>query len=132
MKKVLIWAVVILLGIGMIGSCAAGDTKTDQETTIEATDNVVFTEETTQATTEATTQPTEESTEAPTQKPTSAPVPIEKETQASNENADFMVWIPQSGKKYHSNASCSGMNNPSKVTQEEAEEMGYTPCKKCF
>ena len=42
------------------------------------------------------------------------------------------VWISQSGKRYHSNPNCSGMENPSKVTQEEAENMGYTPCKKCY
>lgn len=43
-----------------------------------------------------------------------------------------MVWIPQSGKKYHSHAGCSGMKNPEEVTLEEAEEMGYTPCKRCY
>ena len=42
------------------------------------------------------------------------------------------VWIPSSGKKYHSTSSCSGMKNPSKVTKSKAEQMGYTPCKKCW
>ncbi len=42
------------------------------------------------------------------------------------------VWIPQSGKKYHSSSTCSGMKNPSKVTREEAIAQGYTPCKKCY
>lgn len=42
------------------------------------------------------------------------------------------VWIPQSGKKYHSHSSCSGMKNPSKVTVSKAESLGYTPCKKCW
>lgn len=43
-----------------------------------------------------------------------------------------MVWIPESGKKYHNDPSCSNMNNPSKVSVSEAENMGYTPCKKCY
>lgn len=43
-----------------------------------------------------------------------------------------MVWIPKSGKKYHSHSGCSNMSNPSQVTKEEAEDRGYTPCKKCW
>lgn len=43
-----------------------------------------------------------------------------------------MVWIPQSGKKYHSHPGCSNMNNPTQVTKEKATQMGYTPCKKCY
>jgi len=54
-----------------------------------------------------------------------------KEQQSSNSQGGS-VWIPQKGKKYHSNPSCSNMHNPSKVTRAEAEAMGYTPCKKCY
>lgn len=43
-----------------------------------------------------------------------------------------MVWIPKSGTKYHSHAGCSNMNNPTEVTKEEAEERGFTACKKCW
>ena len=43
-----------------------------------------------------------------------------------------MVWIPtKSGKKYHTKSDCSNMSDPKQITQEEAEELGYTPCKKC-
>lgn len=42
-----------------------------------------------------------------------------------------MVWIPSSGSKYHSYSSCSNMKNPRQVTLEEAQSMGYTPCKRC-
>ena len=42
-----------------------------------------------------------------------------------------MVWIPESGTKYHSKASCSGMKNPAQVTLDEAIAMGYTACKRC-
>lgn len=43
-----------------------------------------------------------------------------------------MVWIPSSGTKYHNDSSCSNMNSPREVSREEAEQMGYTPCKKCY
>lgn len=43
-----------------------------------------------------------------------------------------MVWIPQTGSKYHSSSSCSNMKNPTQVTLERAIQLGYTPCKKCY
>lgn len=43
-----------------------------------------------------------------------------------------MVWIPQTGTKYHSRANCSHMRNPVQVTLEKALSMGYTPCKVCW
>lgn len=43
-----------------------------------------------------------------------------------------MVWVPQNGKRYHCKESCSNMNNPRKVTREEAESRGYDPCKTCY
>ena len=59
----------------------------------------------------------------------------QQEEQASQEQQqpqEQMVWIPQSGSKYHSNSSCSGMNNPTQITISEAQSMGYEPCKKCY
>lgn len=59
----------------------------------------------------------------------------QQEEQASQEQQqpqEQMVWVPQSGSKYHSNSSCSGMNNPTQVTISEAQSMGYEPCKKCY
>ena len=51
----------------------------------------------------------------------------------SNSSSDEgEVWIPESGSKYHCKSTCSGMKNPTKVTVEEAESMGYTPCKRCY
>lgn len=50
----------------------------------------------------------------------------------SQSGGSGMVWIPQSGSKYHSRSGCSNMKNPSQVTQSEAESMGYEPCKKCY
>ena len=43
-----------------------------------------------------------------------------------------MVWIPRSGSKYHSNAGCSNMKNPTQVSIEQAVDLGYEPCKKCY
>ena len=42
-----------------------------------------------------------------------------------------MVWIPQTGSKYHNRSNCSNMKNPTQVTLEQAQSSGYEPCKKC-
>lgn len=43
-----------------------------------------------------------------------------------------MVWIDNTGKKYHSKSTCSNMDAPYQVTREEAEAMGRGPCKRCY
>lgn len=54
-------------------------------------------------------------------------------TQSTEEQPqEQMVWIPESGSKYHSKSTCSGMSNPTQVTISEAQSMGYTACKKCY
>lgn len=58
--------------------------------------------------------------------------PITPTADSSAEPESDMVWIPKSGTKYHSHSGCSNMKNPSQVTKEEAEDRGYTPCKKCW
>lgn len=50
---------------------------------------------------------------------------------AAQQPQEKMVWIPASGSKYHSNSSCSNMNNPTQVTISQAQAWGYSPCKKC-
>lgn len=42
----------------------------------------------------------------------------------NTDNQEQMVWIPQSGSKYHSDPTCSGMDNPRQVTISEAQSMG--------
>jgi len=80
--------------------------------------------------------PTQLSTEPPaiiqTPKPEPEP-PVQTITEASNisYNSD-MVWIVDTGKKYHSNASCSNMKNPRQVSRDEAIAMGRDACKKCY
>lgn len=70
-----------------------------------------------------------EETEEETQQEQVA-IPTQEENQ--DEENGQMVWIPKTGKKYHSSASCSGMKDPSQVTITQAKNMGYTACKKCW
>ena len=60
-----------------------------------------------------------------------AVAPIVETDTSQQETVEKMVWIPESGSKYHNKSSCSGMNNPQQVTLSEAESLGFTPCKKC-
>lgn len=58
---------------------------------------------------------------------------IEQDNTNDNQAASGdMVWIPNSGSKYHSRSGCSNMKNPRQVTKQEAENEGYEPCKKCW
>ena len=52
-------------------------------------------------------------------------------TTVSQQSSGGMVWIPNSGSKYHSRSGCSNMKNPRQVTLDKAISLGYTPCKKC-
>ncbi len=66
-------------------------------------------------------EPSAEPSYEPEPEPTPAPVPQED-----------MVWIPNSGSKYHSHSGCSGMKNPSEVTLSKAKSLGFTACKRCY
>lgn len=113
--------------------------ETTQPTTPPATQPTVGTE--TEPTTAPTTAPATESTTPPATQPT-VPAPTEAPSQSgdnsssdsdnTNISSGVLVWIPQTGKRYHSYAGCSNMVNPTQVTKEQAENMGYTPCKKCW
>lgn len=61
--------------------------------------------------------------------PTTTQVPT---TTAAPEPQQNLVWISETGKKYHRNSSCSNMNNPQQVSLDEALSMGLEPCKKCY
>ena len=67
----------------------------------------------------------------PYEVPEPEPAPEPKPTQTPTQS-EIMVWIPNSGSKYHSYSGCSNMRNPSQVTKSQAEARGYTPCKKCW
>ncbi len=83
-----------------------------------------------------TTTPAQPTTLAPTTTPiqTTTPAPVEETTSYTNvvspSNSD-MVWIVNTGKKYHNNPYCSNMNNPFQIPLDEAISMGREPCKKC-
>ena len=63
--------------------------------------------------------------------PEPAAKPKEQAKQRSSGSGQ-LVWIPNTGKRYHSNKKCSNMKNPTQVTIEEAVRLGFTPCKKCY
>jgi hypothetical protein len=69
-----------------------------------------------------------------TQPPASsvAPAPPASSSQAQSEATAVMVWIPQSGSRYHRTSSCSGMNNPSQVSIDVAKQRGFTACGRCY
>ena len=56
---------------------------------------------------------------------------LQSQTQAVD-NQSTLVWIPRTGSKYHTHASCSNMKNPSQVSKEQAIAWGFEPCKKCY
>ncbi|MDD4079798.1 MAG: hypothetical protein PHP02_00100 [Eubacteriales bacterium] len=47
------------------------------------------------------------------------------------EDTTLQVWIPESGKRFHKHAECSGMKNPRQVPRQEAVSLGLEPCKRC-
>ena len=100
------------------------------ETTVETT-----AEPTVETTVETTVEPTVETTVETTAEPTvetTVETTAEPTAETTQEETD-MVWIPtKGGKKYHKKSTCRNMIDPDEVTIEEAEELGFTPCKKCY
>lgn len=76
--------------------------------------------------------PTSTPTPSPSARPTAQPTIRPTETAASETPKSQMVWVTNSGKKYHRNSSCSNMKSPKQITKTDAERQGYTPCKKCY
>lgn len=52
--------------------------------------------------------------------------------QPSSSGVNGYVWIPATGSKYHSSASCSGIHSPRQVSISQAISMGYSAYKKCY
>lgn len=75
-------------------------------------------------------EPTTEAV-APVAPPAEQPVEQTAEQPAQSQPSEEMVWIPNTGSKYHSKAGCSNMENPRQVTKSEAESLGFTPCMRC-
>lgn len=63
---------------------------------------------------------------------TSAPEPESEPEPAPTPSSENLVWISNTGKRYHCKSSCSGMEGPRQVTESEAKGLGLTPCGRCF
>lgn len=55
----------------------------------------------------------------------------EKPKGTNTKPTERTVWVTSSGKKYHYNSTCSGMQNPRSIPISEAKAKGYTACSKC-
>lgn len=130
---------VIIMSICMLVGCGTETAENATTKSVAQTTVSVSKEQTTQsvANTEKVTK--EKTTEAVTEKTEAAAPQVEEKQQAveepvvsNNSGSSTMVWIPKSGKRYHRSSSCSNMKNPSQVTLEKAQSLGYTPCSKCY
>ena len=114
------------------------ETVKEQESVTEESSEVVVAEapaeEVTEETTEEVTEQAviQQEAEAAAQQAEEKVQAVEEPAPVSNSGGSTMVWIPKSGKKYHSSSSCSNMKNPSQVTIEKAQSLGYTQCSKSY
>lgn len=147
-KKRRIWPYVIgaILVIGIVGNLinpnSSRSVPSATPSPSDAERSVVSIVATSTPDTEPTLSPTAEPTPTATASPTAIPTPtlspepipvVSSEAEESPvEDPVVYVWIPSSGSKYHSKAGCSNMDNPQKVTLDEAKAMGYTACKRCY
>lgn len=103
---------------------ASLETTSEENSTTESTSPV---ETTTQVVAESTTEITT-TTEAITEPPATEPT-------TTTNVGDELVWVSETGKKYHSKNNCYPMNpdNARQVTKNEAvNELGLEPCGKCY
>lgn len=149
-KRLWFWLIGIIL---VLGSCNNGSaTPATPETTVPTT-SIIAQSETIEETTlpptteiSTTAMPTTEPeiTTIPTTEPTTLPeteaitVAAEPETTATpyvehiEEETEEMVWISNTGSKYHSKPDCSRMKNPSLISREAAEQQNREACKNCY
>lgn len=52
-------------------------------------------------------------------------------SQPEGGSSGTMVWVTETGSKYHSTSTCSGMKSPKQIPLETALAQGYTACKRC-
>lgn len=155
---------VLLPVLLMVSACALTPATYSSKETQKASAESVSVSVTAAPTKKATPTPTETSTPTPTATPTETPTPeptIEAaaeetvETQAAEETQPAvtaeepqvteapqesdpyggqLVWISETGSKYHNKNNCGRMNpdRAYQMTRENAEAQGYEPCKKCF
>ena len=111
--------------------------RTDEQGTIVATsDGTDITWSTAPSTSMAAGTPKQSESSAPTpqQQPESQPAQAQEQPQEQPQNNEEMVWISETGSKYHSRNNCGRMN-PNKATQitkSKAESIGLGRCKNCW
>lgn len=57
---------------------------------------------------------------------------VEPSASADTHEDNTIVWISDTGKRYHSNPDCSGLKDPSPVRRSYAVSHGYTACSRCY
>ena len=151
---------VLLPVLLLVSACALTpvtySSKETQKASAESVSVSVTAAPTKKATPTATPTPTADPTETPTPEPTIEAAAEETvETQAAEESQSAvtaeepqvteapqesdpyggqLVWISETGSKYHNKNNCGRMNpdRAYQMTRENAEAQGYEPCKKCF
>lgn len=151
---------VLLPVLLLVSACALTpvtySSKETQKASAESVSVSVTAAPTKKATPTATPTPTADPTEMPTPEPTIEAAAEETvETQAAEETQPAvtaeepqvteapqesdpyggqLVWISETGSKYHNKNNCGRMNpdRAYQMTRENAEAQGYEPCKKCF
>lgn len=151
---------VLLPVLLLVSACALTpvtySSKETQKASAESVSVSVTAAPTKKATPTATPTPTADPTETPTPEPTIEATAEETvETQAAEESQPAvtaeepqvteapqesdpyggqLVWISETGSKYHNKNNCGRMNpdRAYQMTRENAEAQGYEPCKKCF
>lgn len=108
---------------GIVIDYATGNSRTEGGASVSSTKTVGTT---TKTTVKATVKTTAKATAKPTAFTT------EKTSSAVKSDQSVLVWIPQTGSKYHCKSDCSGMKDPTQVTLEEAVRRSYEPCKRCY
>ena len=147
---------VLLPVLLLVSACALTPVTYSSKETQKASAESVSVSVTAAPTKKATPTPTETSTPTPTPEPTiEAAAEETAETQAAEESQPAvtaeepqvteapqesdpyggqLVWISETGSKYHNKNNCGRMNpdRAYQMTRENAEAQGYEPCKKCF
>lgn len=118
-------------GAEAFATTSSSATATSTEGTTTATTTITTT--TTSTTITTTTTTTEATFTTTTTTSTRVTTTTTLLTPTKTTAAAVMVWIPTNGgKRYHCKASCSNMIDPEYVTLAEAEQLGFTPCGRCY
>lgn len=122
----LLWAVIVTLLLGLIGSCG-GNSESTEPTPTEAP---IVTEAPT-ATPRPTDTPDPNATAEPTNTPKPTSAPTAKPAMYHGIYGTRTVYISSSG-KIHLKSDCSGMKSYKEMTMEKAVNSGYSTCGRCF